>query len=174
MYHFLSGYRRGVAGTEKASPSRRRLLDLLRCALHAAPSTVYARAGEKMARQNVKCWLVNTAVGGGFGVGERMAIRHTRAMGAPPLTQAGGGRPPTDPPTRHAGAAPVRTLPTRCWEPPRYLEGQTAYDSAARDVARRFEKNFRSSRATSTQGEAGWRSAPPPDRPFAHGRLDPI
>ena len=35
----------------------------------------------KMLRHGARCWLVNTGwVGGGFNVGKRISIRHTRAL----------------------------------------------------------------------------------------------
>src|ERR1700729_2215357 len=83
MYHFLSGYTAKVAGTEKGVTEPQATFSTC----FGAPfmprhPTVYAKMlGEKMARQNVKCWLVNTGwSGGGFGVGNRMSIKHTRAM----------------------------------------------------------------------------------------------
>src|SRR5258708_24845271 len=88
MYHFLSGYTARVAGTEKGVTEPQATFSTC----FGAPfmprhPTVYAKMlGEKMARQNVKCWLVNTGwSGGGFGVGERMSIRHTRALAPAPL-----------------------------------------------------------------------------------------
>jgi len=83
MYHFLSGYTARVAGTEKGVTEPEATFSTC----FGAPfmprhPTVYAKMlGEKMARQNVK-WLAGQKgwSGGGFGVGERMAIRHTRAM----------------------------------------------------------------------------------------------
>src|SRR5260370_1436530 len=84
MYHFLSGYTSRVAGTEKGVTEPQATFSTC----FGAPfmprhPTVYAKMlGEKMARQHVRCWLVNTGwSGGGFGVGERMSIRHTLAMG---------------------------------------------------------------------------------------------
>ena len=44
--------------------------------------TVYAKMlGEKMARQNVKCWLLNTGwSGGGAGVGQRMVVASDKGL----------------------------------------------------------------------------------------------
>src|SRR4051812_26592016 len=89
MYHFLSGYTARVAGPEKGVTEPQATFSTC----FGAPfmprhPTVYAKMlGEKMARQNVKCWLVNTGwSGGGFGVGQRMSIKHTRAMCGPRST----------------------------------------------------------------------------------------
>ena len=83
MYHFLSGYTAKVAGTERGLKEPAATFSTC----FGAPfmprhPTVYAKLlGEKMAKQNAKCWLVNTGwSGGGYGVGDRMKIAYTRAM----------------------------------------------------------------------------------------------
>ena len=84
MYHFLSGYTAKVAGTEKGvTEPRGDLLDLLRRAVHAAPShrTTATCCGELIAEHDVDCWLVNTGwTGGAYGTGQRMPIKATRAL----------------------------------------------------------------------------------------------
>ena len=112
MYHFLSGYTARVAGTEKGVTEPQATFSTC----FGAPfmprhPTVYAKMlGEKMARQHVKCWLVNTGwSGGGFGVGERMSIRHTRAM----------VRAALDGTLAAARARPIRTSACRCPTPAR-------------------------------------------------------
>ena len=147
MYHFLSGYTARVAGTEKGVTEPQATFSTC----FGAPfmprhPTVYAKMlGEKMARQHVKCWLVNTGwSGGGFGVGERMSIRHTRAM----VRAALDGRlasiaSSTDP---HFGMQVPNAcpdVPGEVLNPKNTWKDKKAYDSAARDVAQRFEANFR-------------------------------
>ncbi|HZQ02017.1 MAG TPA: phosphoenolpyruvate carboxykinase [Reyranella sp.] len=146
MYHFLSGYTARVAGTEKGVTEPQATFSTC----FGAPfmprhPTVYAKMlGEKMARQNVKCWLVNTGwSGGGFGVGQRMSIKYTRAMVRAALdgtlaTVASA----TDP---HFGMR----VPTACPDvpgdvlnPKNTWKDKKAYDSTARDLTQRFEKNF--------------------------------
>jgi len=108
--------------------------------------TVYAKMlGEKMARQNVKCWLVNTGwSGGGFGVGQRMSIRHTRAMirsaldGS--LTQVAAA---TDPNFGLAVPQACPDVPGNVLNPRDSWRDKKAYDSAASDLVQRFENNFR-------------------------------
>ena len=68
------GRRQGAAGD---------LLDLLRRAVHATPSDGLCRAccGDLMRHHQADCWLVNTGWSGGpYGTGERIRLRHTRAM----------------------------------------------------------------------------------------------
>src|SRR5258708_13781248 len=102
MYHFLSGPPARGAGTERGGTEPQATFSTC----FGAPfmprhPTVYAKMlGEKMARQHVRCWLVNTGwSGGGFGVGERLSIRHTRAIVRAPL--AGRLAPTTISPHPH-------------------------------------------------------------------------
>jgi phosphoenolpyruvate carboxykinase (ATP) len=146
MYHFLSGYTARVAGTEKGVTEPQATFSTC----FGAPfmprhPTVYAKMlGEKMARQNVKCWLVNTGwSGGGFGVGERMSIRHTRAMVRAALDGTlAAAASSTDP---HFGMQVPNAcpdVPGDVLNPKNTWKDKKAYESAARDVAQRFEKNF--------------------------------
>ena len=88
--------------------------------------------------------LVNTGwSGGGFGVGERMSIRHTRAM----LRAALDGRLATiasvaDPHFGMQVPSACPDVPGEVLNPKNTWKDKKAYDSAARDVARRFEVNF--------------------------------
>jgi phosphoenolpyruvate carboxykinase (ATP) len=146
MYHFLSGYTARVAGTEKGVTEPQATFSTC----FGAPfmprhPTVYARMlGEKMARQNVKCWLVNTGwSGGGFGVGQRMSIRHTRAMIRSALdgTLAAVAAAP-DPHFGMLVPSACPDVPGEVLNPKNTWKDKKAYDSAARDVAKRFESNF--------------------------------
>ena len=45
------------------------------------PSEYAAMLKQRMLKHKTRCWLVNTGwVGGGFGVGKRISIRHTRNL----------------------------------------------------------------------------------------------
>ena len=147
MYHFLSGYTARVAGTEKGV--REPQATFSACfggPFMARHPTVYARLlGEKIARHGARCWLVNTGwSGGGYGVGERMKIAHARAMIKAILDGRLAG----------AGFAPHATfgmlmpeacpdVPAEVLNPKNTWRDKSAYDSAAREVAKRFETNFR-------------------------------
>lgn len=83
MYHFISGYTAKVAGTEKGVTEPTATFST--CfgapfmALH--PSVYAGLLGEKINAHGVSCWLINTGwTGGGYGVGKRMNIQHTRSM----------------------------------------------------------------------------------------------
>jgi phosphoenolpyruvate carboxykinase (ATP) len=146
MYHFLSGYTARVAGTEKGVKEPQATFSTC----FGGPfmprhPTVYAKLlGELMQRNGADCWLVNTGwSGGGYGVGNRMKIAFTRAMVNAALDGVlakGDFRP--DPnfgllvPTACPNVPPDVLQPKSTWS------DKKAYDVAAQDVARRFEKNF--------------------------------
>ncbi len=83
-YQFISGYTSKIAGTE-VGLGKEPEITFSTC--FGAPFMVhqpdfYARLlKEKVVRYGADCWLVNTGwVGGQYGVGKRISIRHTRAM----------------------------------------------------------------------------------------------
>ncbi len=83
MYHFLSGYTAKVAGTEKGvTEPKATFSTCFGAPFMVLHPNVYAKfLGEKIARHDVRVWLVNTGwTGGAYGVGARMKIGHTRAM----------------------------------------------------------------------------------------------
>ena len=84
IYHFISGYTSKIAGTELGLGIEP---EIAFSACFGAPFMVhhpYYYADllrKKMERYGAKVWLVNTGwVGGKFGVGKRISIRHTRNM----------------------------------------------------------------------------------------------
>jgi phosphoenolpyruvate carboxykinase (ATP) len=84
MYHFISGYTSKIAGTEIGLGIEP---EITFSACFGGPFMVhhpfyYANLlRQKMEKTGAKCWLVNTGwVGGKFGIGRRISIRHTRNM----------------------------------------------------------------------------------------------
>lgn len=82
-YHFISGYTAKVAGTEAGINEPKPIFS----ACFGAPfmplhPTAYAEMlSAKMKSTGVTVWLVNTGwTGGPYGIGERMGLKHTRAM----------------------------------------------------------------------------------------------
>ena len=107
--------------------------------------TVYAKLlGEKMAKHNAKCWLVNTGwSGGGYGEGERMKIAYTRAMLHAALDgklDAAGFTPDPNFGVLVPNACP--NVPTEVLNPKNTWADAAAYDVQARDLTQRFEANF--------------------------------
>jgi phosphoenolpyruvate carboxykinase (ATP) len=83
MYHFLSGYTARVAGTERGVTEPSPVFS----ACYGAPFMPmhpmrYAELlGTKLEKHGSRVWLINTGwTGGPYGTGERMPIKHTRAM----------------------------------------------------------------------------------------------
>ena len=84
QYHFISGYTSKIAGTEIGLGIEPQITF---SACFGAPFMVrhpfeYAQMlKERMLKHNANVWLVNTGwVGGRFGVGKRISIRHTRNL----------------------------------------------------------------------------------------------
>jgi phosphoenolpyruvate carboxykinase (ATP) len=84
LYHFISGYTAKVSGTEIEMGKEP---EITFSACFGAPFMVHPPyyyadlLKRKILRHDVKCWLVNTGwVGGKYGVGKRISIRHTRNL----------------------------------------------------------------------------------------------
>ncbi len=147
MYHFISGYTAKVAGTEKGLGKEPQATF---SACFGAPfmvlhPSVYANLlREKISRHKVDCWLVNTGWSGGpYGVGSRMKIQFTRAIIHSILDgrlSAVSSKP--DPvfgiyiPDACPGVPSEILTPRTTWK-----DG-AAYDAKAKDLARRFARNF--------------------------------
>ncbi len=146
MYHFLSGYTAKVAGTERGVTEPKETFSACFGApFLPLPPTVYAKMlGERIARHDVQCWLVNTGwTSGPYGSGHRMDLKSTRAMIraalAGELDSAPTRREPVfglDVPTQIAGVKETLLDPRQTWSDP------VAYDAQARTLTALFKKNF--------------------------------
>jgi phosphoenolpyruvate carboxykinase (ATP) len=83
MYHFLSGFTSKLAGTERGVTEPQPVFS----SCFGSPflpleATVYAKMlGRLIEKHDVNVYLVNTGwTGGGYGVGRRMELKHTRTM----------------------------------------------------------------------------------------------
>ncbi|MGE0659419.1 MAG: phosphoenolpyruvate carboxykinase [Reyranellaceae bacterium] len=148
MYHFLSGYTARVAGTEKGvgNEPQATFSTCFGAPFMPRHPTVYAKLlGEKMARHNTRCWLVNTGwSGGAYGVGQRMKIAHTRAMVRAALDGSLAKAAAT--PDPNFGVLVPQScpdVPASVLNPKNTWNDKGAYDETARDVAQRFQNNFR-------------------------------
>ncbi|MDE0986947.1 MAG: phosphoenolpyruvate carboxykinase (ATP), partial [Schleiferiaceae bacterium] len=108
--------------------------------------TVYAdMLSKKMTASGVSVWLINTGwSGGGYGVGKRMKLSHTRSM----ITAAMNGllndveyhQHPVfglDMPTSCDG------VPTSLLDPKSTWNNANDYDKAAHELAKKFANNFK-------------------------------
>ena len=146
MYHFINGYTAKVAGTEKGvtepSPTFSPCYGGPFMPLH--PRRYAELLGQKMERHGVNAWFVNTGwTGGPYGVGERMAINHTRAIVNAVLDgQLDEVATTTDP--IFGLEIPVRCpgVPEEVLEPRNTWNDKGAYDTQARKLAQHFADNF--------------------------------
>jgi phosphoenolpyruvate carboxykinase (ATP) len=147
MYHFLSGYTAKVAGTEKGIKEPEATFSTCFGApfmvLH--PGVYADLLGKKMAQHNAASWLVNTGWSGGpYGVGQRMKISHTRAM----IRAILGGKlaeieTQRDPIFGVSVPLSCPEVPAEVLQPRNTWADKDAYDRQARDLARRFNENFK-------------------------------
>ena len=146
MYHFLSGYTARVAGTEKGLSEPKATFSTCFGApfMPRHPSVYAEMLGRKIEATGANCWLVNTGwTGGGYGVGERMKIAHTRAM----VRAALDGRLAEVATSAHPDfgllipeACP--DVPADVLDPKNTWSDKKAYDRIARELTKRFEINF--------------------------------
>ena len=146
MYHFLSGYTAKVAGTEQGVKEPTAAFS----ACFGAPfmprhPTVYANLlGKLIAEHDTNCWLVNTGwSGGGYGVGNRISIKYTRALLAGALAgQLDADKFETDPVFGLSYLTEFEGVPSEVLNPKNTWSDAAAYDATAADVAARFQANF--------------------------------
>jgi phosphoenolpyruvate carboxykinase (ATP) len=147
MYHFLSGYTAKIAGTEKGVTEPQATFSTCFGApfmvLH--PGVYADLLGKKLSERKTNCWLVNTGWSGGpYGEGQRMKIGYTRAMIRAILTGTlASVETQPDPvfglniPVSCPDVPPEVLIPRNTWK------DKDAYDEKARDLARRFNENFK-------------------------------
>jgi len=147
MYHFLSGYTAKVAGTERGVTEPTATFSTC----FGAPfmvhhPTVYANLlGERIAKHEVECWLVNTGwTGGAYGVGKRMAIGHTRAMIDAALAgQLRDVEYHREPFFGLMIPASVPGVPAEVLNPRNAWSDGAAYDAQAKRLTALFAENFK-------------------------------
>src|SRR3569623_396859 len=146
MYHFKAGYTAKVAGTEVGVTAPRAVYSACFGAnfLPLHPIKYAAMLGRKMEEHAVSVWLINTGwIGGGYGVGKRMQLVHTRAI----ITAVLSGALDKATYIKHPifGVA----IPTKCPGIPAELlnhsnswEDAASYTTRAHALAQSFVNNF--------------------------------
>jgi phosphoenolpyruvate carboxykinase (ATP) len=154
MYHFLSGYTAKVAGTERGVTEPTATFSTC----FAAPflvqhPTVYAKLlGERIAKHDVQCWLVNTGwTGGSPPAAKRMKIAYTRAM----VNAAIEGRLNDVPTIKEPFFGleipqSVPDVPNDVLDPRKAWSDPAAYDAQAKKLAGLFAENFKQYEAAAT------------------------
>lgn len=147
LYYFLSGYTAKLAGTERGvSEPQATFSTCFGAPFMVHFPTVYAHMlKERLNEHRSTVWLVNTGWSGGpVGTGQRMPIPYTRAM----VTAALDGSlrdVPTEPDPIFGVNIPVACpgVPPELLQPRNTWPDKDAYDAKARELADRFEANFK-------------------------------
>ncbi|MDE2458401.1 MAG: phosphoenolpyruvate carboxykinase [Rhodospirillales bacterium] len=147
MYHFLSGYTARVAGTEKGMGSKPQATFSTCFGAPFLPRhpQIYGKLLQKLINQHgAHCWLVNTGwTGGAYGVGQRMSIKHTRALLNAALSgELDDAEYRTDPFFGLAIPTHVNNVPDEVLDPRQAWANKSAYDVAAKGLVKRFADNF--------------------------------
>jgi phosphoenolpyruvate carboxykinase (ATP) len=147
MYHFLSGYTAKVAGTEKGVKEPEATFSTCFGApfMSLHPGVYADLLGKLMEEHKTNCWLVNTGWSGGpYGEGQRMKISYTRAM-IRAILNGSLAQVETQPDPIFGLGIPVSCpdVPPEVLKPRSTWKDPEAYDTKARDLARRFNENFK-------------------------------
>ena len=146
MYHFISGYTAKVAGTEVGVTEPEATFS----PCFGGPFLVWHPAkyaellAQKLRAHSAQTWLINTGWSGGpYGVGERIQLKHTRA-----IVDAIHSGALQDERVEHEPvfgfAVPVSCpgVPSEILLPKNTWADTTKYDAAAKKLASQFSKNF--------------------------------
>ena len=147
-YHFISGYTAKLAGTEVGVKEPKATFSACFGApfMPRHPGEYAAMLVERLERDDVPVWLVNTGwTGGPYGVGERMNIAHTRSMVRAAIEGRLAGVPTRlDPNFGLAVPTECPDVPASFLDPRSTWADPRAYDRAATKLAGMFRKNFAS------------------------------
>lgn len=146
MYHFMSGYTAKVAGTEKGivEPVSTFSACFGNVFLPLHPAQYASMLGEKLRKDNISVWLINTGwIGGEYGKGERIKLSYTRAM----ITAALQGELndvsyETDNVFGLQFPTMCPNVPSELLNPRNIWTDKDAYDSDAVELAKEFIDNF--------------------------------
>jgi len=147
MYHFVSGYTAKVAGTEVGVVEPEATFSAcFGAAFLVWHPMVYAELlAKKIRKHKVKVWLVNTGwTGGGYGVGHRMKLAHTRsiidAILDGTLAKTGSTKEP-----QFGLAIPksVPDVPTSILKPANTWRSKKKFEATAKKLAGMFQVNFK-------------------------------
>ncbi len=146
LYHFVSGYTAKVAGTEQGVTEPAATFSACYgAAFMVWPPAKYAgMLAERLERHGTKCWLVNTGwTGGGYGVGTRMKLAHTRAI-IDAIHDGTLEKIPAAPDPVFGVGVPASCpgVPTELLNPAAAWPRRADYDAAARKVAGLFPANL--------------------------------
>ncbi|WP_449354791.1 phosphoenolpyruvate carboxykinase (ATP) [Virgibacillus natechei] len=146
MYYYLSGYTSKLAGTERGVTEPQATFSSCFASpfLPLAPTTYAKMLGERIDDYNANVFLVNTGwTGGSYGTGKRIELSYTRAM----VHAAIDGQLDSletfhddifglEIPIKVPGVPSEILIPKNTWT------NKKAYDTQAKELARKFHENF--------------------------------
>jgi len=146
MYQFISGYTAKVAGTEAGVTEPKSTFSACFGApfLPLHPGKYAQMLGDKMQKNKVNVWMINTGwTGGPYGTGSRMKLKYTRAM----ITAVLEGKMSMMEFDNHpvfgmAVPAECPGVPSEILNPRNTWTDKNAYDEKAKYLAGLFIKNF--------------------------------
>lgn len=146
MYHFMSGYTAKVAGTEMGVTDPQTTFSPCFGGPFLAwhPAKYAEMLAAKMQHHGARAWLVNTGwSGGGFGVGARIKLRHTRAI-VDAIHDGSLAQAATEIDPVFGVAVPTTSpnVPNEILRPRGTWADSEAYDATARKLAGLFRDNF--------------------------------
>jgi phosphoenolpyruvate carboxykinase (ATP) len=145
-YHFISGYTAKLAGTEVGvqEPTATFSAGFGAPFLPRHPGEYARQLMDRLEREDVPVWLVNTGwTGGPYGTGHRMDIVHTRNMVRAAINgDLDGVETVSDPVFNVAVPTHVPGVPDEVLQPRGTWADMDAYDATARKLAGMFHLNF--------------------------------
>ncbi len=146
MYHFISGYTAKVAGTEVGitEPTTTFSACFGKAFLPLHPTKYAELLGEKLKKNKVNVWLVNTGwSGGSYGVGSRMKLSYTRSMITAAINgELEKGKFETLPIFGLNFPSTCPNVPVEILNPRNTWKDKNAFDAKANSLAVAFVKNF--------------------------------
>ncbi len=146
MYHFISGYTAKVAGTEMGitEPTLTFSACFGKAFLPLHPAKYATLLGEKLKKNKVNVWLLNTGwVGGKYGVGNRIKLSYTRALiGAALSGELDKVEYGTTPYFKLNFPKSCTGVPSDILEPQNSWKDKAEFEKTAQNLAASFIKNF--------------------------------
>jgi len=145
MYYFINGYTSKLAGTERGvTEPQPNFSPCFGGPFLPRPPKVYAdMLAERVRQHGAEVWLVNTGWSGGpYGVGERIKLRHTRAMVTAILN--GSLKEASYVTEPHFGLRIPKSapdVPSEILAPKNTWSDASAFDAKARELAAKFHEN---------------------------------
>ncbi|WP_288883445.1 phosphoenolpyruvate carboxykinase (ATP) [Pedobacter panaciterrae] len=147
MFHFISGYTAKVAGTEAGVTEPQLTFSACfgKAFLPLHPTRYAELLGEKMEKNNVNVWLINTGwSGGAYGEGKRMKLAYTRAMISAALNGAlEDVEFTTDPVFGLRTPLTCPNVPSEILNPRNTWASKQKYDHKANELSLAFINNFK-------------------------------